>query len=201
VEISSNAGAGISVNVGYQLSGNSVSAKIQGNNFHVLNNNNVGNGQIVHNNCTYILNNTIEGGGISANVGNSITLNQVARGIDQNNCNLIDSNVMDGNIVNNQYNIIANNTLTDITNSTGNKFFNNSGQSCIDIVGSVQNCDITAEIQSHNFIDEVISFTINPTVDMQTDTPTKSMYDEGFGQHYLALLSSGAFTFPTQITV
>jgi len=199
--LDNNIAGDITENVGVQLSGNTVSEKIQGNNsFYLLNDNNIS-GQIVHNNCTYILSNTITAGNIASNVGNSISENQVARGINQNNCNLIDSNVMVGNIANNQYNIIANNTLTDITNSTGNKFFNNSGQPCIDIVGSVQNCDITAEIQSHNFIDEVISFTINPSADMQTTTPTKSMYDEVFGQHYLALLSSGAFTFPTQITV
>jgi hypothetical protein len=109
---------------------------------------------------------------------------------------------MAGNIANNQYNIIANNTLTDITNSIGDKFFNNSGYPCIGIIGTVQNCDITtSQISSHNFIDEVISFTINPTAEMQTSIPTKSMYDEGLGQHYLALLSSGLFTFPTQITV
>ena len=204
--LSTNTSTGIRGNVGAFLQNNTCLNVIEGNTFYQMTGNTIShgadasNGKICYNACTYIFNNIVYDGNISSNVGNSITGNTVDGGIDQNNCNLIDSNNMKGKIANNQYNIIAFNTLADITNSTGNKFFNNTGSPCVDIVGSLQNCDITAPIQSHNFIDEVISFTINPSADMQTTTPTKSMYDEGFGQHYLALLSSGAFTFPIQIT-
>ena len=200
--IVNNQGGQIANNYATVIATNNVSAKITGNISHSITSNTIILGSITENNCVNINSNTITDGSITSNTGNSITSNQVGRGIDQNNCNIIDSNIMAGNIANNQYNIIANNTLVDITNSIGNQFFNNSGYPCIGIIGTVQNCDITTSpISSHNFIDEVISFTINPTAEMQTSTPTKSMYDEGLGQHYLALLSSGLFTFPTQITV
>jgi len=192
----------IKQNNGYTIAGNTNTGGIYNNQTNVITNNS-GLGIIQYNSGGIIDNNAISSS-LSYNVVGRILSNTTNR-IDNNTGSLIQSVVITSGIRQNNVNTITN--VTETTNSDilvcnlnelsnvvlGGAFNTIMGQ-------SVVNCTIAGEIVNHSFLDYINGKTITPTAEMNSGTPTKSMYQESDGKFYLAILTGGALNFSTVIS-
>lgn len=189
-------------NVGVLIEGNSTGA-VYSNNVHTILNNL---GLEIYNNVGWKISTNNISSKIHSNQVREISGNTAIASISGNVGDLISNNSAGGGSINdNKVKQIYNNTTTtsyNITSCDSAFIINNTleGTAMERVKGSVKGCAVGGDIKFHNFISDVETKTITPTVTMSSTTPTQSIFDESDSKHYIMLLSAGVYTAPTAIT-